>query len=112
MKEVAKYLIKIDAEFKDGRIVPEVPYEEVMRLVNEPNIVIIKTGIPEETLRTVIKTTHEWASKTPLAEAPDPFDNNQHKQRLHIAKIQQAPQLFHDHTFDAILDLEQPMQER
>lgn len=110
MKEVAKYLIKIDAEFKDGRIVPEIPYEEVMRLVNEPNIVIVKTGIPEETLRTVIKTTHEWASKTPLAEGPDPFDNNQHKQRLHIAKIQQAPQLFHDHTFDAILDLEEPVQ--
>ena len=111
MKEVAKYLIKVDAEFKGGQIVPEIPFEDVMRLVNEPNIVIIKTGIPEETLRSVIEATHAWADKTPLAEAPDPFDNNQHKQRLHIAKIQQAPQLFHDHTFDAILDLEQPTQQ-
>ncbi|UFH55476.1 hypothetical protein [Spirosoma sp. KNUC1025] len=108
MKEVAKYLIKVDAQFKDGQIVPEIPYEEVMKLVNEPNIVIIKTGIPESTLRSVIDATRAWAEKTPLAEAPDTFDNNQHKQRLHIAKIQKAPQLFHDHTFDAILDLEEP----
>ena len=111
MKEVAKYLIKVNAEFKDGRIVPEIPYEEVMRLVNEPNIVIIKTGIPEAHLRSVIEATRAWAAKTPLAEGPDTFDNNQHKQRLHIAKIQQAPQLFHDHTFDAILDLEEPTKE-
>ncbi len=111
MKEVAKYLIKIDAEFVDGKIVTEIPYEEVMRLVNEPNIVIIKTGIPQETLAKVIKGTRQWASKTPLTEAPDTFDNNQHKHRLHIAKIQQAPQLFHDHTFDALLDLEPAFQQ-
>ncbi|AQG81598.1 hypothetical protein [Spirosoma montaniterrae] len=111
MQEVAKYLIKVNAEFKDGQIVPEISPEEVMRLVNEPNIVIIKTGIPEAVLRNVIETTRAWAAKTPLAEGPDTFDNNQHKQRLHIAKIQQAPQLFHDHTFDAILDLEQPAQQ-
>lgn len=111
MKEVAKYLIKVDAELKDGQIVPEISYEEVMRLVNEPNIVIIKTGIPKETLTKVIEGTRHWASQTPLAEGPDTFDNNQHKQRLHIAKIQQAPQLFHDHTFDAILDLEQDFQQ-
>lgn len=111
MKEVAKYLIKVDAEFKDCQIVPEIPYEEVMRLVNEPNIVIIKTGIPKETLHKVITNTRAWADKTPLAEGPDTFDNNQHKHRLHIAKIQQAPQLFHDHTFDAVLDLEPDFQQ-
>ncbi len=105
MKEVAKYLIKVDAEFKNGQIIPEIPFDEVMRLVNEPNIVIIKTGLPETTLRAVIETTRAWAATVPPAESPDTFDNNQHKQRLHIAKIQQAPQLFHDHTFDAMLDL-------
>lgn len=106
MKEAAKYIIKVDAELKDGVIVPEIPYEEVMRLVNEPNIVIVKTGIPAEKLTKVIEGTRAWAAETPLAEGPDTFDNNQHKQRLHIAKIQQAPQLFHDHTFDAMLDLD------
>lgn len=108
MKEVAKYLIKVDAAFRNGRIVPEIPYEHVMALVNEPNIVIIRTGIPERNLRKVIDATRKWAAKTPLAEGPDAFDNNQHKHRLHIARIQQAPQLFHDHTFDAILNLEEP----
>jgi hypothetical protein len=107
MQEVAKYIIKVNAEIKDGQIVPEIPYEEVMRLVNEPNIVIIKTGFEPEKLRSIIEGTRAWAAKTPLAEGPDTFDNNQHKQRLHIAKIQQAPQLFHDHTFDAILDLDE-----
>jgi hypothetical protein len=111
MQEVAKYIIKVNAEIKDGQIVPEIPYAEVMRLVNEPNIVIIKTGFAPDTLRNVIEGTRAWAAKTPLAEGPDPFDNNQHKQRLHIAKIQQAPQLFHDHTFDAILDLEEPFRQ-
>ncbi|QIP11674.1 hypothetical protein G8759_03010 [Spirosoma aureum] len=106
MKEAAKYLIKVDAEFRDGQIVPEISYDDVMRLVNEPNIVIVKTGIPAELLTKVIEGTRQWAAQTPLAEGPDTFDNNQHKQRLHIAKIQQAPQLFHDHTFDAIVELE------
>ena len=111
MHEVAKYLIKVNAEFKNGQIVPEIPAEEVMRLVNEPNIVIVKTGIPSDMLQSMIDATRVWAAKTPLAEAPDPFDNNQHKQRLHIAKIQKAPQLFHDHTFDAILDLDEQTRE-
>ena len=100
MKEVAKYLIKVDAEFKNGRIVPEIPYEDVMRLVNEPNIVIVKTGISQALLDGAIEATRTWSAETPLAESPDTFRNNQHKHRLHIAKIQQAPQLFHDHTFD------------
>jgi hypothetical protein len=26
MKEAAKYLIKVDAEFRDGQIVPEISY--------------------------------------------------------------------------------------
>lgn len=111
MQEVAKYLIKVNAEFKDGQIVPEIPVQEVMNLVNEPNIVIVKTGIPAEMLQNMVEATRAWAAKTPLAEAPDPFDNNQHKQRLHIAKIQKAPQLFHDHTFDAILDLDEETRE-
>ncbi|TAE34059.1 MAG: hypothetical protein EAZ91_01790 [Cytophagales bacterium] len=106
MQQVADYLIKVKAEFKDGQIVPEIPAEEVMRLVNEPNIVIVQTGIPADMLQSMVGATRAWAEKTPLAEAPDTFDNNQHKQRLHIAKIQKAPQLFHDHTFDAILDLD------
>ena len=106
MQEVAKYIIKVNADLIDGQIVPEVPYDKVMRLVNEPNIVIIKTGFSAETLHSVIDGTRAWAAKTPLAEGADTFDNNQHKQRLHIAKIQQAPQLFHDHTFDAVLDLD------
>lgn len=108
MEKVAKYLIKVNAEFKNGQIIPEIPVEEVMRLVNEPNIVIVKTGIPAHMLQNMIDATRAWAHKTPLAEAPDSFDNNQHKQRLHIANIQKAPQLFHDHTFDAILDLDEP----
>lgn len=111
MQKVAEYIIKVDAEFRDGKIVPEIPYEDVMALVNEPNIVIVRSGIPAETLRSIIDTTRTWAAETPLAEGADTFDNNQHKQRLHIAKIQQAPQLFHDHTFDAILDLPEPMKQ-
>lgn len=111
MQELSKYLIRISAQFKDGQIVPEIPVDEVMRLVNEPNIVIVRTGIPASTLRQVIDATRAWAARTPLAEGPDTFDNNQHKQRLHIAKIQQAPQLFHDHTFDALPDLDAPMKE-
>ncbi len=111
MKELSKYIIAVNAEFVNGEIKTEIPYEEVMRLVNEPNIVIIKTNIPETTLNQVIDGTLAWAKDVPLAEAPDPFDNNQHKHRLHIAKIQQAPQLFHDHTFDAILDLDAEFQQ-
>lgn len=105
MEQAAKHLIKVDTEFINGQIVLEIPYEEVMRLVNKPNIVILKTGIPKATLRNVINITRSWAATTPPAEGPDTFDNNQHKHRLHISKIQQTPQLFHDHTFDAVLDL-------
>lgn len=111
MKELSKYLIQVNAEFKNGEIVTEVPYDEVMRLVNEPNVVIVKSGIPEATLKHVIDRVWAWGQQTPLAEAPDTFDNNQHKHRLHIAKIQHAPQLFHDHTFDALLDLDAELKE-
>ncbi|RIV27667.1 hypothetical protein DYU11_05015 [Fibrisoma montanum] len=107
MKELSKYLLQVNAEFKNGEIVTEIPYEEVMRLVNEPNIVIVRTNIPEETLQKAVDATRAWAEKTPLAEGPDTFVNNQHKRRLHIAKIQQAPQLFHDHTFDDVANLEE-----
>lgn len=111
MQGLAKYLVKVNADFIKGQIVPEIPAEEVMRLVNEPNIVIVKTGIPPELLQNMIDATRAWAAKTPLSESPDPFDNNQHKQRLHISNIQKAPQLFHDHTFDAILDLDETTRE-
>lgn len=111
MKELSKYIIQINAEFKNGEIVPEIPYEDVMRLVNEPNVVIVKSGIPEAALKQVIDATWAWGQEIPAAETSDTFDNNQHKRRLHIAKIQQAPQLFHDHTFDAILDLENPFKQ-
>ncbi|OIN56422.1 hypothetical protein [Arsenicibacter rosenii] len=106
MKELSKYLISVNATFVNGEIVPEIPYEEIMRLVNEPKIVIVKSGIPEHLLKNVIESTWSWSQRVPASEVPDTFDNNQHKRRLHIARIQQAPQLFHDHTFDAIKDLE------
>lgn len=108
MKELSKYLIAVDASLKDGQIVTEIPYEEVMRLVNEPNIVIIKNIFPEDVLKNVIDSTLEWSKIVPLKEEPDDFVSNSHKRRLHIAKIQQAPQLFHDHTFDNLPNLEEP----
>ena len=107
MKELAKYLIRVDAKFENGQIVPEIAPSEVMRLVNEPNIVIVRTGLPGQLLHEVIEATRAWAATVPPSDEADTFDNNQHKKRLHIAKIQQAPQLFHDHTFDAITDLDE-----
>ena len=81
MQELSKYIIQVNAEFKDGEIVPEVPYKEVMRLVNEPNIVIVKSGIPEATLKEVIDATWAWGQAIPASENSDTFDNNQHKRR-------------------------------
>lgn len=111
MKKVADYLITLEGHLENGEIVTELPYEEVMRLVNEPNVVIVKNIFPADALQRVIDATLNWSKQEPLRQEPDDFVSNAHKHRLHISNIQQSPQLFHDHTFDNIPALDPEFQQ-
>lgn len=93
-------VIEVAANLRDGVIDAEMPREEIARRVmDRGQLVILKSAFPDEMVTALRAAVAAWGREIPAAEADD-FRGNYHRRRAMVARIQQAPHVFHDYNFN------------
>lgn len=102
------HVIFISANRTNGRIVPNLPIQDIKDLVSSSKIVIIKGLFPEEEMNQLRNSVYNWGLNNPTTETDD-FKGNYHAKKAKVSNIQQVPHVFHDYNFNNVNTLENPI---
>ncbi len=99
---ISSPVVETPARLKDGVIATTMARAEIVeRVMARGELVILKGVFPDE-MATAIKTAvADWGRGIDPAEVDD-FAGNYHRRRVHVARIQQAPHVFHDYNFNEL----------
>jgi hypothetical protein len=93
-------VVETRAALSDGVITTEMPREEIAdRVMQRGELVILKQAFSDEVMTSVRTAVAQWGREAPVAEVDD-FTGNYHRRRAQVARIQQAPHVFHDYNFN------------
>lgn len=93
-------LVETPAELKNGVITSTMSREEIIdRVMQRGDLVILKQAFPDEAMTAVRTAVADWGRSVDAADVDD-FASNYHRRRVHVARIQQAPHVFHDYNFN------------
>jgi hypothetical protein len=103
-------VVEIPAALRDGVIETAMRREEIVqRVMDRGELVILKQVFPDTMATTVRTTVADWGRRVPLAEIDD-FAGAYHRRRCLVARIQQAPHVFHDYNFNNLGTLQPELQ--
>ena len=98
------------AMLADGVIGAAMARDEITeRVMTRGELVILKGALPDELVTACRTAVADWGRAVEAAELDD-FAGNYHRRRVHVARIQQAPHVFHDYNFNRLDALESGMQ--
>jgi hypothetical protein len=103
---VDERVVDVPARLQDGRIVTETSREEIARRVMDRGQLVMLKGVFTDAMATAVRqAVADWGRVVPPADADD-FAGNYHRRRAMVARIQQAPHVFHDYNFNDLTSLE------
>src|SRR5688572_8263979 len=95
-------VIEVAATLRDGVIEAEMSRDEIVEHVMErAQLILLKGAFPEEVVAAARSAVAAWGREVPAAEVDD-FRGNYHRRRAMVARIQQAPHVFHDYNFNVL----------
>jgi len=94
-------LLATPASLDDGVIVtPAMSRAELLdRVMERGELVVLKGALPDALVTRVRQSVADWGRDVEAVEVDD-FAGNYHRRRVHVARIQQAPHVFHDYNFN------------
>ncbi|TAJ72170.1 MAG: hypothetical protein EPO51_08625 [Phenylobacterium sp.] len=93
-------VVETPAALRDGLIATAMSRDEIAeRVMERGELVILKQAFTDETVTGVRTAVADWGRQVAAAELDD-FTGNYHRRRVHVARIQQAPHVFHDYNFN------------
>lgn len=93
-------VVETPATLRDGVITTTMSRAEIVeRVMERGELVILKGVFPDEMVTAVKTVVAGWGRGIDAAETDD-FAGNYHRRRVHVARIQQAPHVFHDYNFN------------
>ena len=98
-------VIETSAALRDGVIETSMGREEIVqRVMHRGELVILKQVFPDAMATAIRTAVADWGRGVPLAEVDD-FAGAYHRRRCLVARIQQAPHVFHDYNFNNLATL-------
>lgn len=96
----ADRVFAVQTRWDDGAIVTDIGVPALVdRVMNQGQLVLLKGVFSGPTLQAVRSAVSAWGRQTPAADADD-FRGNYHRRRAMVARLQQAPHVFHDYNFN------------
>lgn len=93
-------VVETPATLRDGVIATTMGRAEIVERVMERGELVILKGVFADEMATAVKTAvADWGREIDPADIDD-FGGNYHRRRVHVARIQQAPHVFHDYNFN------------
>ena len=93
-------VVEVAAALRDGAIATEMDRDEIAdRVMDRGQLVLLKRAFSDEMLTAVRSAVAAWGREAPAADADD-FRGNYHRRRAMVARLQQAPHVFHDYNFN------------
>lgn len=93
-------VVETPATLRDGVISTTMGRAEIVeRVMERGELVVLKGVFPDELVTAVKTAVADWGRGIDPAELDD-FAGNYHRRRVHVARIQQAPHVFHDYNFN------------
>ncbi len=92
-------IVSVKGMLENGKIVTEVPAEEIVNLVKDEKIVVIKKIFPEEEMLALRREVVAWGKENAPVNQ-DNFKANYHCLKVKISNIQKVPHVFHDYNFN------------
>jgi len=103
-------VVQTPAGLQDGVITSDMDRREIVeRVMERGDLVILKHAFPDETMTAVRTAVADWGRSVVAADTDD-FAGNYHRRRVHVARIQQAPHVFHDYNFNDLAALPAELQ--
>jgi len=95
-------VVEVRAALKDGVIAADMDRAEIVdRVMGRGQLVLLK-GVFADAEATHVRTAvADWGRTVEAADVDD-FAGNYHRRRCLVARIQQAPHVFHDYNFNAL----------
>lgn len=96
-------LVAIPATLRDGVITTTLDREEIVaRVMDRGELLLLKQAFPEEMMVALRSAVADWGRQVPAADVDD-FGGNYHRRRAMVSRVQQAPHVFHDYNFNALM---------
>lgn len=93
-------VFEVGARLLDDVIVTEMGRREIAeRVMRRGQLVVLKNVFPDTMLTSLRIAVADWGREVAAAEVDD-FAGNYHRRRAMVARIQQAPHVFHDYNFN------------
>jgi hypothetical protein len=103
-------IVETSAGLARGIVTTAMPRDEIVeRVMTKGELVMLKGAFPDDQVTAVRNAVAEWGRGIAPADIDD-FAGNYHRRRVHVARIQQAPHVFHDYNFNRLDGLDQGLQ--
>ena len=103
-------VVETPAELKNGVITSTMSRQDIVEhVMQRGDLVILKHTFADEAMTAVRTAVADWGRSLDAADVDD-FTGNYHRRRVHVARIQQAPHVFHDYNFNDLAALPTELQ--
>jgi hypothetical protein len=103
-------VIETPAALQQGVITTDMPRAEIVeRVMRRGELLMLKGAFPDPLVTAARSAVAQWGREVAPAEVDD-FTGNYHRRRVHVARIQQAPHVFHDYNFNDLKTLPTDLQ--
>jgi len=93
-------VVETAATLRDGVIATAMTRDEIVeRVMQRGELVMLKGAFPDGVVTAARRAVADWGRGLEPADVDD-FAGNYHRRRVHVARIQQAPHVFHDYNFN------------
>lgn len=105
-------VIEVGAALEDGVIATEMARAEIVaRVMERGQLVLLKRVFTDEGATAIRTAVADWGREVAPAEVDD-FAGNYHRRRCMVARLQQAPHVFHDYNFNDMAALPEALRMR
>jgi len=103
-------VVQTPAALEQGVVTTAMPRAEIVeRVMERGELVILKGAFPDPLVTAVRGAVADWGRGAAPADIDD-FAGNYHRRRVHVARLQQAPHVFHDYNFNDLKALPADLQ--
>lgn len=103
-------VVEVEAALQDGVIITDMPRAEIVqRVMQRGELVLLKRVFTDAAATEVRTAVADWGRQVAPVDIDD-FAGNYHRRRCMVARIQQAPHVFHDYNFNRLDILPDRMQ--